>query len=309
MFKKANRQKHETPSRPVRKLTRAEKKEIKAAITKAKQADRKGISAQQTIPYKRMYPDGVCQVTDRLFSKTIEFLDITYQLAQNEDKTAIFDGWCDFLNFFDPSIHFQFVFVDVSASEERIAATIDIPPVGDDFDSARSEYTQMLRNQGAKGKNGLRRAKYLTFGVEENSLSEAKSRLERLEIDLINNYRKLGVNAAGLNGKAHLEVMHDILNMDSQSPFRFSWDWLPLSGLSTKDYIAPSSFEFKTGRMFRMGKKYCKVSFLQILAPELQDRILADLPAASMKRIVSMTLIWRIYSGRRNACGTPRRHV
>ena len=235
-----------------------------------------------------MYPDGVCQVTDRLFTKTIEFLDITYQLAQNEDKNAIFGGWCGFINYFDPSIHFQFVFVDVTASEERIAATIDIPPAGDDFDSARAEYTQMLRNQGAKGRNGYRRAKYLTFGVEENSLREAKSRLERLEIDLINNYKSLGVNASALDGKAYLEVMHDILNMDKHSPFRFSWDWLPLSGLSTKDYIAPSSFEFKTGRMFRMGTKYCKVSFLQILAPELQDRILADFLEMESILVVSM---------------------
>ena len=288
MFKKAIRKKHETKARPARKLTRAEKREIKAAIAKAKQADRKGISAQQTIPYRRMYPDGVCQVTDRLFTKTIEFLDITYQLAQNEDKNAIFGGWCGFINYFDPSIHFQFVFVDVTASEERIAATIDIPPAGDDFDSARAEYTQMLRNQGAKGRNGYRRAKYLTFGVEENSLREAKSRLERLEIDLINNYKSLGVNASALDGKAYLEVMHDILNMDKHSPFRFSWDWLPLSGLSTKDYIAPSSFEFKTGRMFRMGTKYCKVSFLQILAPELQDRILADFLEMESILVVSM---------------------
>ena len=288
MFKKAIRKKHETKARPARKLTRAEKREIKAAIAKAKQADRKGISAQQTIPYRRMYPDGVCQVTDRLFTKTIEFLDITYQLAQNEDKNAIFGGWCGFINSFDPSSHFQFVFVDVTASEERIAATIDIPPAGDDFDSARAEYTQMLRNQGAKGRNGYRRAKYLTFGVEENSLREAKSRLERLEIDLINNYKSLGVNASALDGKAYLEVMHDILNMDKHSPFRFSWDWLPLSGLSTKDYIAPSSFEFKTGRMFRMGTKYCKVSFLQILAPELQDRILADFLEMESILVVSM---------------------
>ena len=271
-----------------RRLTRNERKAIQAAVAKAKQTDRKGISAQETIPYQRMYPDGVCHVKERLYTKTIVFRDINYQLAQNEDKTAIFEGWCDFLNYFDPSIRYQLTFVDVSTVEEHIAATIDIPPVGDDFDGARAEYTAMLRNQGSKGKNGLRRAKYLTFGVEEPSYKEAKSRLGRIEHDLLSNYKKLGVSAECLTGTEYLEVMHDILNMDSPQPFRFSWDWLPLSGLSTKDFIAPSSFAFQSGRMFRMGRKYCRVSFLQILAPELQDRILADFLDMESNLVVSL---------------------
>lgn len=134
----------------------------------------------------------------------------------------------------------------------------------------------MLQNQLARGNNGLIKTKYLTFGVEADNLRAAKPRLERIETDLLNNFKRLGVVAAPLNGFERLHVMHDILRMDEQEPFRFSWDWLAPSGLSTKDFIAPSSFEFKTGRQFRMGKKLGAVSFVQILAPELNDRMLAD---------------------------------
>ena len=116
----------------------------------------------------------------------------------------------------------------------------------------------------------------------------AKSRLERIEIDLINNFKRLGVSAAALDGAEYLEVMHDIFNMDEHKPFRFNWKWLAPSGLSTKDFIAPSSFEFKTGRQFSMGKKTCKVSFLQILAPELNDRMLADFLDMESNLVVSM---------------------
>ena len=69
--------------------------------------------------------------------------------------------------------------------------------------------------------------------------------------------------------------MHSIFHPDGE-PFSFDWKWLAAGGLSTKDFIAPSSFEFKTGRMFRMGKKLGAISFVQILAPELNDRMLAD---------------------------------
>ena len=223
-----------------------------------------------------MWPDGICRVTNTRYTKTIQYQDINYQLSQNEDKTAIFEAWCDFLNYFDSSVQFQLSFVNLSASQETFARSISIPPCGDEFDGIRAEYAGMLQNQLARGNNGLIKTKYLTFGVEADNLRAAKPRLERIETDLLNNFKRLGVVAAPLNGFERLHVMHDILRMDEQEPFRFSWDWLAPSGLSTKDFIAPSSFEFKTGRQFRMGKKLGAVSFVQILAPELNDRMLAD---------------------------------
>ena len=61
--------------------------------------------------------------------------------------------------------------------------------------------------------------------------------MERIETDLLNNFKRLGVVAAPLNGFERLHVMHDILRMDEQEPFRFSWDWLAPSGLSTKEEL------------------------------------------------------------------------
>ncbi len=81
-----------------KKLTRADRKKIEAVIAASKRNDRKELSAQDSIPFQRMFPDGICRVTDTYYTKTIQFQDINYQLSQNEDKTAIFDGWCDFLN-------------------------------------------------------------------------------------------------------------------------------------------------------------------------------------------------------------------
>lgn len=259
-----------------KKLTRAERKQIEAAIARANRTDKKEKSAQDSIPYQRMWPDGICRVTDTRYTKTIQYQDINYQLSQNEDKTAIFEAWCDFLNYFDSSVQFQLSFVNLSASQETFARSISIPPCGDEFDGIRAEYAGMLQNQLARGNNGLIKTKYLTFGVEADNLRAAKPRLERIETDLLNNFKRLGVVAAPLNGVERLHVMHDILRMDEQEPFRFSWDWLAPSGLSTKDFIAPSSFEFKTGRQFRMGKNLGAVSFVQILAPELNERMLAD---------------------------------
>ena len=246
------------------------------------------MSAQESIPFERMFPDGICRVKGGYFTKTVQFQDINYQLNQNEDKTAIFDGWCDFLNYFDSSVKFQLSFMNMAANKDTYGQSIVIPPQGDDFDGIRTEYTQMLRSQLARGNNGLIKTKYLTFGIDAASYKEAKPRLERIETDLLNNFKRLGVAAGPLDGKERLALMHGMFHLNEQVDFRFSWDWLAPSGLSVKDFIAPSSFEFRTGKMFRIGKMLCSASFLQILAPELNDRMLADFLDMESSLIVTM---------------------
>ena len=235
-----------------------------------------------------MFPDGICRVTDTYYTKTIQFQDINYQLSQNEDKTAIFDGWCDFLNYFDASVHFQLTFLNMAANKDTYGTQITIPLRGDEDDAIRTEYTQMLRDQLAKGNNGLIKTKYLTFGIEADGMKTAKPRLERIETDVLNNFKRLGVAAEPLNGTDRLRLLHDMLRIDDPAPFRFSWDWLAPSGLSVKDFIAPSSFEFAKGNYFGIGQKRGAVSFLQILAPELNDRMLADFLDMESSLIVTM---------------------
>ena len=235
-----------------------------------------------------MFPDGICRVTDTYYTKTIQFQDINYQLSQNEDKTAIFDGWCDFLNYFDASVHFQLPFLNMAANKDTYGTQITIPLRGDEDDAIRTEYTQMLRDQLAKGNNGLIKTKYLTFGIEADGMKTAKPRLERIETDILNNFKRLGVAAEPLNGTDRLRLLHDMLRIDDPAPFRFSWDWLAPSGLSVKDFIAPSSFEFAKGNYFGIGQKRGAVSFLQILAPELNDRMLADFLDMESSLIVTM---------------------
>ena len=258
-----------------RKLTRAEKKEI-AALIRAAKGDGKAHTAQQTIPYLAMYPDGICKVTEKKYSKSIAYDDINYQLAQADDKTAIFENWCDFLNYFDATVSVQLSFINRGTRSGGAEEVIAIPAQNDTFNSIRTEYADMLKHQLAKGNNGFVKSKYITFSVEADNLNAAKARLARIETDILNNFKVLGAAARPMTGYERLEALHSVFHPEGE-PFRFSWDWLPPSGLTTKDFIAPSSFRFGEGRYFRMGRKIGAVSFLEILAPELNDRMLADI--------------------------------
>ena len=270
------------------KLSRKEQKELEAALKRAKRDDGVPRTAQQSIPFQRMFPDGICRVTERYYTKTIQFQDINYQLAQQEDKTAIFEEWCSFLNFFDSSIHFELSFMNMSTDADAFEKSIRIPFQDDGFDDVRAEYGMMLRQQLQKGNNGLTKTKYLTFGIEADAMKQAKPRLDHIEVDLMNNFHRLGVSARLLNGKERLQLMHSMFHMGDQEKFRFDWKDLPKSGLSVKDYIAPTSFAFPGSRTFRMGKLYGAMSYLQITASDISDQLLKDFLDMDSSEIVTM---------------------
>lgn len=245
-------------------------------------------TAQQSIPFQRMFEDGTCRVRSGYYTRTIQFQDINYQLAQQEDKTAIFDEWCSFLNFFDSSIRFELSFMDLSTDTESFERSICIPFQRDGFDDVRAEYSQMLRQQLAKGNNGLTKTKFLTFGIHGDSMRQAKPRLEHIQNDLLNNFHRLGVLAQPLNGAQRLKLMHDMFHMDGPSRFCFDWNDLVPSGLTVKDAIAPTAFAFKTSRTFQMGGIFGAVSFLSITASDLSDQLLKDLLDMDSSQIVTM---------------------
>ena len=233
-------------------------------------------STQQSIPYREMMKDGICRVNDRLFTKTVTFTDVNYQLAQNEDKSAIFDSYCDFLNYFDASITVQLTFINKRINLKEFAQSIDIPDRDDKFNDIRREYADMIKSQLERGNNGLVKQKYITFGIEADSLKEAKPRLERIESDVLANFKTLGVTARSLNGLERLEIMHGQFHPDGEEKFSFNWRNIPLTGNSSKDAIAPPSFNFRDNRSYMIGNHHGAASYVQILAPELSDRLLAD---------------------------------
>ncbi|WP_092327183.1 VirB4-like conjugal transfer ATPase, CD1110 family [Butyrivibrio sp. YAB3001] len=247
-------------------------------------------SAQASIPFERMFPDGICRVGKDFYSKTIQFQDINYQLAQQEDQTEIFEEWCSFLNFFDSSVHFQLSFLNMSTDAEKFEKKIAIRHRDDGYDRVRDEYSRMLFRQMQAGNNGLTKTKYLTFGIHADSMKSAKPRLIHIETDLLNNFKRLGVLAQTLNGKERLELMHAQFHMGDDAKFFFDWKDTVRAGASVKDAIAPSSFEFVNGRLFKVGETYGTVSFLQITASDISDRMLADFLSMESSQIITMHL-------------------
>lgn len=269
-------------------ITKAEQMQVREVIKNAQKNDGTPRTAQQTIPLERMFPDGICRVGQDYYTKTVQFQDINYQLALQEDKTEIFEEWCSFLNFFDSSIHFELSFMNLATDAAEFEKNIAIGHKKDNFNDVRDEYSGVLLRQMEAGNNGLTKTKYLTFGIHAESMKVAKPRLTHIEVDILNNFKRIGVMARTMNGYDRLELMHRQLHIGDREKFNFDWKYLVKSGLSVKDFIAPSSFAFPTGRMFQVGEMYGSMSFLSIDASDISDRMLADFLGMESSQIVTM---------------------
>ena len=234
-----------------------------------------------------MYPDGLCKLDDHTWAKCIEFEDVNYQLAKPDDQTAIFEALCDMYNAHDASIGMQLSLVSRRMNREDFVKRIEIAAQGDHFDHIRELYTQMLRKQLERGNNGLIKTKYLTLTIEARDSKTARARFSRIVMDALNHFKVMGALAKELGGKEWLEMLHGILHPDGER-FAFEWSWLAPSGLSVQDFIAPSSFRFGEARKFTMADKFCAVSFLQISAPEMDDRMLTELLDTDSGLLVSL---------------------
>jgi conjugal transfer protein len=233
----------------------------------------KRYTVEDTIPYLRMLKSGICQLDKTHFNKCISFQDINYQLALEEDKDLIFNQFANVLNSFDPTVTIEFSYVNQIGRNTELKAAIQIPDKKDGYDDIRLEFRDMLKNQLAKGNNGLKKSKYITFGIEATNVEQARTKLERIEIDLLSNLKSMGVRAESLTGIERLKVLHDIFNPDKFFSFSYK-DLKPRE--STKSVIAPDSFNFIPSRYFKFGNHIGAVSHIQILASELSDRMLAE---------------------------------
>ncbi len=235
--------------------------------------EKKRYTVEDTIPYLRILPNGICQLDESHFSKTIKFEDINYQLALDEDRDLIFNQFASFLNSFDPSIRIEFSYINQLGRHEEMKEAIQMSDKDDEYNYIREEFRGMLSNQLSKGNNGLKKQKYITFTIEEKTLEKAKAKLERLELDLLTNFKNMTVRAESLNGIERLKLLHDILNPDKTFNFKYS-DLRKKE--STKSYIVPDTFNFGSSKYFKFGKYVGATTHFQILASELSDRMLAE---------------------------------
>ena len=275
-------------------VDRATKRELERAVKKAKLTGQIPESAQETIPYRIPYEDGIFESAEGYYTQTVAFEDITYQLLDNDPKNILFERWCKLINYFDPDIHFQFNYANMEIDRKQYSKDFVIPAQNDTYNMVRKEYSDMLVGQFAKGTNNLRKERYLTYGIHATDYRAARLRMAKINKQIEQHLKRLGSKTHILDGYERLELLFRIFHPATTEKLLWNFDMPFKTGLSSKDFIAPSSFSFRSGpelnatKYFRSGDRIGAVSYIKVFASDMEDRIINDILALDSNVWVSI---------------------
>ena len=177
-----------------------------------------------------------------IYSKTLKFSDINYQVAQRNEQIDMFSRYCELMNYFDPKINVQISVHNRRIDMEDFKRNMFLKYADDGMDELRDEFSKMLEDKTLQGQNSIVREKYISFSVEAESYEAAYSALSRIETDVSNQLKGLGCKVMPLSGEERLGFISSILN--PSEPLRFDYDYLTGTGLGTKDFVSPYYFDF-----------------------------------------------------------------
>lgn len=260
-------------------------------------------TVQQSIPYHAVYPEEqLIETSQGRFTRAYELQDINYQIAKIQEQEEMFLKYGEFLNAFDSSVDIQLVINNKSINREFFEAETLLNFKDDQLDDLREEMNTMLKKKIREGQNNLIKEKYLIVGMEAKNLDEALTLFNRLENEIISNIKKIGgSNARPLSVVERLSQLHDIYNPKNIGKFGnkvcddvkridgFDFVHMRKLGLTTKDCIAPPSFEFRSNYGL-VGETYFESLYLDNLPTVLTDNILAELTNTEFKMLTALNI-------------------
>lgn len=251
-----------------------QERELTGRMAEKRRARRAAKDVYSAIGYDLLYRDGIAQVEEGLFSQTLAFDDISYQSAREENQRAIFSGWCQLFDYFGAESCVQLTVVNRPIPAEEIGAKEFFRPADPATAAYAAEYNRILNDKLREGVSNLVRERYLTFAVGAPSAEAAVPKLARMRGDAEQTLAKMRSSARALSGEERLEVLNGLLRPGR--PSLFSWDAVGArGGLTTKDFVCPTSLDFKpegSASCFKSGDTWCQVLVLDRFGSELSDR-------------------------------------
>ena len=246
-------------------------------------------SVQDTIPIRRIWPDGLFQFGGK-FSKTIRFSDINYAIASKEDKTSMFLGYSELLNALDTGSTTKITINNKRLNRRNFEREILIPPQGDHLDGGRSEYNAMLLDKVTDSSNSMVQERYVTVSTHKKTPEEARTFFDRVMNDVTTRLNHLDSHCEELDAVERLRVLHDFYRVGEESRFHIDLRECMKTGRSFKDTICPDSMEFWKDH-FIMGDKYGRAMFLKEYASYIKDSMINELTSLNRTMMLSIDVI------------------
>ena len=252
---------------PLFKNKKETQKQQSTEIKKAK--GHRAKTAQQSIPYEEMYPNGIIKVGPGLYSKSYYFGDMNFATEKEDKQEEILKSYSKLLSKYAPNVTAQFTIFNRKASADKIKEKFFLKPRnGSSFGKAeeeierekrqqeyRDEYNAILDNRIKEGRNDIQKERYITLTLKTTDVIIENRTFATLDEETNNAVRE--INKTGvrpLTIEERICILHDIYKVGEEDFFpdllndykdengEFSLEKLFKKGLTTKDLIAPSSY-------------------------------------------------------------------
>lgn len=245
-------------------------------------------SAQQTIPIRRIYKDGIWEVGGK-YSRTWRFTDVNYSVADEEDKRDMLILYCALEKALPTDAITKISIVNKRLNPKEFQKEMLLPAKQDGRDNYRSEYNRMMLDKAAEG-NNIIQERYITVSVERRSIEEARSFFVRVAGDLSNNLKKLSSRLYEMENADRLLVLHDFFRIGEEGGFSFDFDKLVRRGQDFKDSVCPDAIQFHSN-YFELGdSKVGRVLFLKDYPSYLEDGFIKELTDFSRNLVLSIDI-------------------
>ncbi len=246
-------------------------------------------TAQDAIPVRRIWDDGIFLVGKNKYSKMFCFQDVNYSSASDAEKMEMTKQYCHILNSFDVGATTKITINNRRMNMDSFKRNILMRYADDGLDSYRREYNRMLLDK-AEGSNSIMQEKYVTVSVCKRSIEEARAYFARVFASLFTQFNQIGSHCDELNAEQRLHLFHDFFYPAEEGNFQFNLrDYMRL-GHDFKDVITPESLEFESD-YFKFGDRFGRVLFLKDYANTITDKLIPTLCEFNRNLMLSIDII------------------
>lgn len=263
-------------------------KSIKAIFAQDREAYRIPRRVQDTIPIKRVWPDGIFLVGNK-YSMSFRFTDINYLIASRADKERMFLTYSELLNSLDSGATTKITLNNHRLNRRDFEASILMPMQEDGLDEYRQEYNDMLLEK-ATGANGVMQEKYITISVAKKDVTEARAYFARVGSELRSHFADLGAQCEPMTAAERLRILHDFYRPGDETIFSLDIQKKMRLGHDFRDYVCPDSME-RASDYIRMGSQYARVLYLKDYANYIKDSMVSELTELNRNLMLSIDVI------------------
>lgn len=276
---------------------------LKTSNKKNKQKDTENSipkTVADTIPYQNVYDNGIIQIDATHYSKTYKIDEANFVTRSNEDQEAIATQYSEFLSSFEDDITIEISLYNKTIDEYSFENKVLIPMRPDGYDEYRKEYNDIVKGKMKESKNNLTTEKYLTITVEVPDVYEATNRFVNIDKNVNDTmYTITGKSCKPMNTVDRLDLLNNIYNQKKAASLKesrtingkeypaFSLENCAMQGITTKDVIAPSSFDFPKNYAV-VGDKLVKTFFVSYYPTWIKGTIFTDFADISTNALVSV---------------------